>query len=221
VQTAADGAEGLQLAQALQPAAITLDVHMPGMDGWAVLTALKADARTAPIPVVMLTISGNRELGYALGVVDFLNKPVDRERLLAVLHKYRRDQPQPVLVVEDDAAMRAMLRRLLEKEGWAVDDAANGRAALGCLAQRAPQLILLDLLMPEMNGFEFVEELRRHEAWRGIPVVVITSKDLTADERARLNGHVDKVVQKGAYRREELLAEVHRLIGEAVRTDRS
>ncbi len=128
VAVAAGGEEGLRLARELRPAAITLDVMMPGMDGWAVLSALKGDAATADIPVVMLTIVDDRNLGYALGAADYLTKPIDRERLLAVLARHRRDRP--VLIVEDDAPLRELLRRLLEREGYAVVEADNGQAAL-------------------------------------------------------------------------------------------
>jgi CheY-like chemotaxis protein len=108
--------------------------------------------------------------------------------------------------------MREMLRRRLENEGWLVREAEQGRAALARVAEQAPELILLDLMMPEMDGFQFVEELRKHEAWRSIPIVVITAKDLTEEDHLRLNGYVEKILQKGAYSREALLAEVRELV---------
>jgi CheY-like chemotaxis protein/nitrogen-specific signal transduction histidine kinase len=207
---AAGGEEGLRLARELRPTAITLDVMMPGMDGWAVLTALKADADLADIPVIMLTMVDDKNLGYALGASDYLTKPVDRDRLVAILRKYRgEDRTRPVLVVEDEAVTCEMLRRMLEKEGWAVTAAENGRVALERVAEQRPVLILLDLMMPEMDGFQFVEALRTREAWRSIPIVVVTAKDLTAADRLRLKGYVEQILQKGAYRREALLAEVH------------
>ena len=164
VVTAAGGEEGLRRARELRPDAITLDVMMPGMDGWAVLSALKADPDLADIPVVMLTIVDDKNLGYALGAADYLTKPIDRERLVTVLRQHRRDRP--VLVVDDDAEVRRLLRRMLEPEGYTVVEAENGRAALGHLRDVSPSVILLDLMMPEMDGFEFVAEFRRHEAWR-------------------------------------------------------
>ena len=136
VATAAGGEEGLRLARDLQPDAITLDVMMPGLDGWAVLTALKGDSATAAIPVVMLTMLDDRSLGYALGAADYLTKPIDRERLVAALAPYRRELP--VLVVDDDPDLRALLRRMLEREGYAVVDADNGRGALEQVRERAP-----------------------------------------------------------------------------------
>jgi CheY-like chemotaxis protein len=214
VIAAASGEEGLRWARELRPDAITLDVMMPGMDGWAVLSALKADPDVAEIPVIMLTIVDDRNLGYALGASDYLTKPIDRERLVTVLKQHRRDRP--VLVVDDDAEVRQLLRRMLDSEGFAVVEAENGRVALERLRSDPPSLILLDLMMPEMDGFEFVTELRRHEGWRAIPVVVITARDLSRDDRDRLNGHVEKILQKGTYDRDELLAEVRELVATCV-----
>jgi len=213
VYTATDGEQGLHLARELRPQAILLDVRMPGMDGWAVLTALKADPALEDIPVVMVTIADDQKLGYALGAADYLTKPVDQQRLLSVIEKHCLPLgPRRVLVVEDDASTRSLFKRLLEKEGWAVVEAENGRVALEQLAGVQPCLILLDLMMPEMDGFEFLEEMRRQEAWRHIPVVVVTSKDLTETDRQRLSGQVDKVLQKGAYRAEDLLGVVRRAL---------
>jgi GAF domain-containing protein/CheY-like chemotaxis protein len=214
VVAAASGEEGLRWARELRPDAITLDVMMPGMDGWAVLSALKADPDVAGIPVIMLTIVDDRNLGYALGASDYLTKPIDRERLVTVLKQHRRDRP--VLVVDDDAEVRQLLRRMLESEGFAVVEAENGRVALERLRGEPPSLILLDLMMPEMDGFEFVDEIRRHEGWRAIPVVVITARDLSRDDRERLNGHVEKILQKGTYDRDQLLAEVRELVASSV-----
>jgi signal transduction histidine kinase/CheY-like chemotaxis protein len=214
VVTAASGEEGLRWARELRPDAITLDVMMPGMDGWAVLSALKADSDVAEIPVIMLTIVDDRNLGYALGASDYLTKPIDRERLVTVLKQHRRDRP--VLVVDDDAEVRQLLRRTLESEGFAIVEAENGRVALERLRGEPPSLILLDLMMPEMDGFEFVAALRRHEGWRAIPVVVITARDLSREDRERLNGHVEKILQKGTYDRDQLLAEVRELVASSV-----
>ncbi|HQR32268.1 MAG TPA: response regulator [Blastocatellia bacterium] len=218
VANALNGQEGLRLAQELQPAAITLDVMMPGMDGWAVLSALKANSATHDLPVIMLTIVDDRNLGYALGAAEYLNKPVDRERLLTLLKKYRPEtHTGSVLIVEDEPATREMLRRMLEQEGWEVAEAENGRAGLTQLAVLTPHLILLDLMMPEVDGFTFVEELNQNPQWRGIPIVVITAKDVTVEDRLRLNGYVEKILEKGAYKREELLREVRDLVAACVR----
>jgi CheY-like chemotaxis protein/anti-sigma regulatory factor (Ser/Thr protein kinase) len=214
VVTASGGEEGVRLARELRPDAITLDVMMPGMDGWAVLSALKADPDVADIPVIMLTIVDDKNLGYALGASDYLTKPIDRERLVNVLKQYRRDLP--VLVVDDDAEVRQLFRRMLEPEGYTVVEAPNGRVALERLRDMSPSVILLDLMMPEMDGFEFVAEFRRHEPWRAIPIVVVTAKDLSPDDRARLNGYVERILQKGTHGREQLLAEVRELVAASV-----
>jgi CheY-like chemotaxis protein len=131
-----------------------------------------------------------------------------------VLNQHRRDRP--VLVVDDDAGVRQLLRRMLEPEGYTVLEAENGRVALQRLAETPAGIVLLDLMMPEMDGFEFVAEFRRHEAWREVPIVVITAKDLSHDDRDRLNGYVQRILQKGAYSREQLLAEVRDLVATSV-----
>jgi signal transduction histidine kinase/CheY-like chemotaxis protein len=214
VVTAAGGDEGLRRARELRPDAITLDVMMPGMDGWAVLSALKADREVADIPVVMLTIVDDKNLGYALGAADYLTKPIDRERLVTVLKRHRLERP--ILVVDDDAGLRQLLRRMLEPEGYAIVEAENGRVALERLREVSPSLILLDLMMPEMDGFAFVAEFRRHDAWRAIPIVVITARDLSREDHDRLNGYVERILQKGAAGRDQLLAEVRELVAASV-----
>ena len=200
VETAADGDDGLRLARELRPCAITLDVLMPTMDGWAVLTALKSDAALAGIPVVMVSITSDRTLAYALGATDFLTKPIERDRLRAVLRRLDFDcrlVPCRALVVDDDPANRKVLRSVLEKESWIVSEAEDGQAALAAVADKTPDLILLDLMMPNMDGFEFAERLHRDVRFRSIPIVVITAKELTEADRMRLNGSVLRVVRKG------------------------
>lgn len=217
VKSASNGVEGLQLAKTLKPAAITLDVMMPGMDGWSVLSALKTDPAVARIPVVMTTIIDNKNLGYALGASDYLLKPIDRQQLVAVLQKYQSDQVAPaIMVVEDNPAMREMMRRQLEKGNWDVIDAENGCEALKLLETHTPGLILLDLMMPEMDGFEVIRALRQHPQWRSIPIIVVTSKELTDADRERLNGSVEKILQKGTYNRQTLLQEVKALLSDAI-----
>ncbi|HNQ87719.1 MAG TPA: response regulator [Verrucomicrobiota bacterium] len=218
VATARDGGVGLAEAKRLRPVAITLDVLMPGMDGWAVLSRLKADPATADIPVIMMTIVDDRTLGFALGAADYLVKPVDWKRLAGLLARHRSQAAASVvLVVDDNAEERARMRRDLEHEGWVVDEAADGREALERVAARAPGLILLDLLMPGMDGFEFLLKLQAQAEWQAIPVLVLTAKDLTEEEAADLRGRVDKVLPKGAYRTDEVLAEVRRRLGAAGR----
>ncbi|AFZ19862.1 response regulator [Allocoleopsis franciscana] len=217
VASAFSGEEGLLLAQELQPDAITLDVMMPRMDGWAVLSGLKANPELAHIPVIMLTIVDNKNIGYALGASDYLTKPIDRDRLGAILNKYRGEHhPCRLLLVEDDAPTREMMRRMLEKEQWTVMEAENGQVALEQMANQQPELILLDLMMPQMDGFTFVNVLQQNEAWRSIPVVILTAKEITAEDRQQLNGYVENILEKEAYTREELLSQVRKLVSGSI-----
>jgi signal transduction histidine kinase/DNA-binding response OmpR family regulator len=202
------GGDGIELARSKQPDAITLDVMMPGMDGWSVLSVLKGDPETAKIPVVMVTMLQDRQLGYALGAADFLTKPVDSAKLRDVISKHAGKPGAEVLIIEDDPSNRDMLTRLLQKEGLAVVTAENGSAALEQLAIQRPSLILLDLMMPVMDGFEFLSIISREPQLASIPVIVVTAKDLTPEERDRLQGSVKDVFEKGAMDREKLLHEV-------------
>jgi signal transduction histidine kinase/CheY-like chemotaxis protein len=209
VLCASSGEEGLTLAREHRPDVITLDILMPGMDGWAVLRMLKNDPQAADIPVVLITMVDGRDMGKALGAADYLPKPIDRERLAAVLRKYRCGNPPcPVLVVEDDTATRELMRRTLSVQGWTVCEARNGLEALALMRRSRPDLIFLDLMMPEMDGFDFVEQLRANPEWRTIPVVVVTAKELTQEDRDRLNGNVRSILEKGALSNEELAREI-------------
>ena len=210
---AASGEEALSLARAMRPDAITLDVMMPKPDGWEVLNALKADAELRDIPVVIVTMLSDRGIGLSLGAVDVVTKPVDRAHLTALINGLlRRDGP--VLVVEDDASAREMMRQTIEKMSLPVAEAADGRQALAWLGGHStPAVILLDLMMPDVDGFEVLEALATHPQWREIPVIVITAKELTAAERERLLQRTQKVIAKGSASRLDIAA----AIGEAVR----
>ena len=213
VEEASDGRTGLARARAFPPDVITLDAIMPGMDGWAVLSALKSDPALAGIPVVMATVLDEARLGIALGASEYLTKPIDRARLLATLERVGARGPgQRVLVVEDDEPTRTLMVRTLRRAHWTVDEAENGRIAIERMREHRPAVVLLDLMMPEMDGFQFLDAIRADRAWHDVPVVVITAKVLTEEDRARLNGGVEAVVQKGGRSREELLAEVARLV---------
>ncbi|MEG4455718.1 response regulator [Microcoleus sp. N9_A1] len=222
IEVADSGEQALRLAKQLRPDAITLDVIMPGMDGWAVLSALKADPDLAEIPVILLSFVGNKSLGFALGASDYLTKPVDGKRLAALLNKYRRDQDGfasnnltcQILIVEDDVATREILRCVLETQGWAVTEADSGRAALDRLKVARPHLILLDLMLPEMDGFELIGEIRKSHSGDPIPIVVITGKNLTPAESQQLNGYVERVLQKGVYSCDTLLRDVRSIVNE-------
>ena len=213
VRTATNGEEGVALARTLQPRLITLDVMMPSMDGWSVLTALKADPTTFGIPVVMISIVEERQLGFALGAAEYLTKPIDRNRLMDILAKYAGSEVrQTALVVDDLPDNRTLLAALLEREGWNVLQADNGRTALQTVDHQQPSLILLDLMMPVMDGFEFLRELRQREDGRLIPVVVVTAKDLSTDEKNLLRTSVENVIQKSTISHEDLLADIRNKI---------
>jgi signal transduction histidine kinase/DNA-binding response OmpR family regulator len=213
VVTAGGGEEGLRLAREIRPAVITLDVVMPDMDGWSVLRALKADPELREIPVVMLTMIDDKSRSYALGATDYLTKPVDRQRLQDALARYyASDESGPVLLVEDDVAARGMAARTLEKLGCETIEAGNGREALDRLAEVKPGLVLLDLMMPVMDGFEFLLEMRANPDWQDVPVIVLTGKDLTSEDRRALSGRVEQIVEKGAGSNEEVASLVHGLI---------
>ncbi len=218
VDEAATGEAGLRAARETRPDAITLDVMMPGMDGWSVLAALKADPDLCDVPVIMLTIVDDKRAGFALGASEYLTKPIDREQLRRVLAKYRPSGGSgSVLVVEDDPSASDLLRRTLEGEGWTVKVARNGREALAQMDVEDPAIILLDLMMPEMDGFEFLSEIRSLPRASTVPVIVVTAKELTAVERSKLNGQVTTVLQKGDYSRDELLSEIASKLGNRIR----
>jgi signal transduction histidine kinase/DNA-binding response OmpR family regulator len=228
VVTACGGEEGLRMARELRPQVITLDVMMPDMDGWGVLSALKADPELSGIPVIMLTIVEDRNLGHALGADDYLTKPIDWDRLGAILKRHHHEvSRQAILVVDRDAAMRQRLRGALEGEGWSVTEAVNSQTALDLIAKKRPALIILDLQMPEADCFEFVAELQRHPSWQSIPVVVLTNRDPSPIDNAYLNsslllsGCVKRVLQQETFSRDELLKEVRDLVRARTRDSRT
>ena len=197
---ASSGAQGLQAARQELPDAITLDIMMPQVDGWAVLQALKADPVLASIPVVLVSLAADRRIGLALGAAAVLTKPVDRAQLAATLQAISADLlVGPVLVVEDDPAVQALTRRTIERVGLKAVVAGNGQEALDWLeGHDVPALILLDLLMPVMDGFEFLRRMRERPDWGRIPVVVLTAKTLTEAEQAALALTTRTVVTKGS-----------------------
>jgi CheY-like chemotaxis protein len=216
VKCAAHGQEGLEMARALKPAVITLDVLMPGMDGWAVMAALKAEPGLENIPVIMVTLLDQTDFGYALGVSGYLTKPVDRERLARIMAKYR-DHPVSgdVLVVDDDPRAAQFFCDTFLSEGFAVRSAPNGKLALALSREKRPALVFLDLMMPEMDGFEFVRALQDDPAMGDVQIIVVTAKDVTVEDRERLGGRVEAVFRKVPEQREEILKALRRLLPKA------
>ncbi len=217
IVAATNGEEGCRIAQELKPDAITLDVMMPGMDGWEVLSQLKANSAISHIPVIMLSMVDNKSLGYALGADEYLLKPIDRQQLVKVIEKYKvKKSPSVLLVVEDDSTTREMLKRQLEMDDVKTLEASDGAQALTLMKSTKPGAIILDLMMQNMDGFEFIHELQKHPDWQAVPVVVMTAKELTKGEREFLNSRVQKIFQKGAYERSTLLSEVTNLLSKAL-----
>jgi CheY-like chemotaxis protein/two-component sensor histidine kinase len=212
VIAAMGGKEGVNLAKEQTPDVILLDIRMPHMNGWEVLSLLKSDPQLARIPVVIVTIEEDKALGSALGAVDYLLKPVDYDRLLTLLQPYcSHSSPTSVLVVEDNTENRQMIVRQLTKAGWQVLEAENGRKALDVMQIEQPGVILLDLMMPEMDGFEFIRQLRQHPQWRSLPVIILTAKDLTLEERQWLGAQTQRIYAKGDHNR-QLLEEIRNLL---------
>ncbi len=209
VRTAADGAKGIELARLLRPRAVLLDVMMPGMDGWAVLRTLKADEDTRHIPVVMVSFVADAGISASLGAIDAVPKPIDWRRLQGVLARLDRAAGE-VLVVDDDAAMCERLRLILERHGWSVGEAGNGAEALERVRAKVPQLVLLDLMMPVMDGFAFLEALRRMPEGGDVPVLVLTARDVSLAERGRLHAAAG-ILRKGEVGLRDISDEVQRL----------
>ncbi len=209
VRTAPDGRAGIELARALHPRAILLDVMMPQMDGWSVLTALKADPALALIPVVMVTFVNDPALAGSLGAADTVLKPVEWSHLKDVMERFHGDAGD-VLVVDDDPDARARLRHVLTRNGWTVSEAGNGQEALDLVAHAPPQVILLDLTMPVMDGFTFLHALRERPGCGDIPVIVLSARDLDAADRRRLDG-ADRVLSKGGTDLRQLAGELRSL----------
>ncbi len=213
VAEASSGVEGLKLARQIRPCAIVLDVIMPELDGWAVLKILKNDPELSQIPVVLCTIVDDRKKGFALGAADYLLKPVKRQDLVATLSRYCTEPPCHLLIVEDDLPTQELFSRAAQGLGWTVRTAVDGGKALESVKQQKPDLIMLDLMMPNLDGFDVVDALQRNPEWHDIPVVVVTAKELTADDRQRLNGFVEAVVSKQERNLDELVNYVMDSVG--------
>lgn len=217
VAVAISGKSGGNLAKKLRPDAILIDVNMPQMEGWRLISALKGDWLLADIPVIMFSMEEEDKKGYAMNANDYLIKPIAREQLVSLLDKYQTQENQNklVMLVDDDLGIRLSMRAILELEGWEVIEAENGLIALEKLSQHTPDLILLDLNMPVMNGFEFIASLQGNQSWRALPVVVLTAENLTADDYAYLNQYVETIFKKESFNQAALILHIHKLISES------
>jgi signal transduction histidine kinase/CheY-like chemotaxis protein len=208
------GEEALRLAREAHPIAVTLDLVLPGVDGWEVLKRLKSDEETRTIPIVIISMVDNRDLGVALGAADYFVKPVDRDRLLQRLRELASrtpvDRPR-LLLIDDDPAVHSLLDEELSTLGYSVESAYTGEEGLRVAREREPDVIILDLMMPGMSGFDVASSLKDNPATANIPILVLTSKDLTSADRESLHAKVTSFVQKGTSARDQLVREIRRV----------
>lgn len=189
---------------------------MPDIDGWSVYQKIKKIPLLSQIPIIIITIGDYEKMAKDFGVVDFLSKPIVWDNLHRILEKYKVvSKSKHILVVDDDSSTRTILKKMLIKDGWRIDEAENGKVAIERMGMQIPELILLDLLMPVMDGFNFLKEIKKVDAWLKIPIIVITSKDLTVDDYSFLTDNVDKVIQKGKYNRQEIIDQIDTSIKES------
>nr|WP_313901792.1 response regulator [Methylobacterium sp. J-088] len=213
VVTAVDGRAGLEAARRLRPRCILLDVTMPRMDGWTVQRTLRADPDLGDTPIVMVTVLDEQNLAFSLGATDYLQKPIDWDELAATMAWFRPVACDgPVLVVDDDADARARVCGVLSRDGWRTAEAEDGCRGLDAVGAERPCLILLDLMMPEMDGFAFLRALRAQPEWAHLPVIVLTAKDVSGEDRKRLAGQADRIIRKGQLSLDDLAAAVRQVL---------
>jgi len=214
-----NGREALEMARSLRPVAITLDIVLPELDGWEVLRTLKVDAATRDIPVVVVSIIDNQVTGRALGAVDYFVKPIDSQALLSRLgvlnlgNGAKAEKTVRVLAVDDDPSALDLLDRILGPAGYTMLRAETGEEAVKIARTSPPDVLLLDLVMPGMSGFEVVSALQDEPATARIPILIVTSKDLTVAEKEELNGRVEAVLHKGSLARVDILTWLKELEG--------
>jgi signal transduction histidine kinase/CheY-like chemotaxis protein len=213
VAVAGDGVEGLELVRRADPVAVVLDVRLPRLDGWDVLARLKADPATASVPVVIVSMIDERGRGFALGAAEYLVKPVDRERFLSALERYvpARSERPTIVVIDDDPMDLDLVDAVLTPAGYSVLRAAGGEEGVALVGREQPAVVLLDLLMPGIDGFAVIDRLRADPATAEVPIVVLTAKEMTPDDRERLAGQIDYLAQKGAFGAKQLVALVGHL----------
>jgi CheY-like chemotaxis protein len=210
------GSNALEQARQLQPFAITLDIMMPEKDGWQVLHELKSDPQTRAIPVVLVSIVDNQALGFRLGAADYLVKPLNEDAIQAALQRLVESNPgqetRRLLVVDDDPQVIDLITQLLEDSQTQVSAAADGIAALRAIAQEKPDAILLDLVMPHLDGFSVIAHLQADPELRHIPVIVLTAKSLEGSELARLQQGASQVLQKQGLDGRMLVEEINKAL---------
>ena len=202
--------EAMELARKYRPFAITLDMVMPGKDGWDILHALKHDPLTEAIPVICVSILDNREMGLSLGAVEYLVKPVDKDEFIRELRRLAKDRPIcDILIIDDDPKAVALLSQYFQEvDDYRVRKAYGGKEGLAKVKEQGPDLIILDLMMPEVDGFEVISHLKKSEETKHIPIIIVSGKDLTREEVAYLNSKIEKIIRKGDFRKEQLLEDI-------------
>jgi CheY-like chemotaxis protein len=218
-QIARTGTEAIAGARSLRPAAITLDIVLPELDGWEVMSRLKADPETADIPVIVVSVVDNPDLGMALGALDYFVKPVPGKQLVErikrlTLKPESHDRAPRVLVVDDEAANLHWMTHILEPAGFAVSLASGGREAIDLARSSPPDLVLLDLMMPEVTGFDVVAALRADARTEDTPIMIITARDLTDEDKRELNGGVSNILSRGSVAASDLVGLLHRVVAE-------
>jgi DNA-binding response OmpR family regulator len=218
VEIARTGGDALRMARDLRPVAILLDIVLPELDGWEVLARLKRDEATSSIPVVVVSVVDNPELGAALGALDYLVKPIRANQLLDRLSSFnfKRQAGKKklnVLVVDDETVQRELLAAVLESEGFTVVQAAGGREAIQVAMAIKPDLVLLDLMMPDVSGLDVVRALRANAETKTTPIMILTAKDLTETDKGHLNGHVSSILGHGSTGALDLLGHLQRVVG--------
>jgi DNA-binding response OmpR family regulator len=216
VIVAVDGEEAIKKAKEYHPFFITLDIMLPKVDGWDVLAELKNSPDTADIPVIIVSIVDNKELGYSLGAAEYLIKPIDRVRLINTVNaciapERNKGKPMKILVVDDDEKAVKYMSAILENAGFEALKAYSGNAGISLAINSNPDLIILDLMMPEVSGFDVVEKLRVHPTAKGIPIIICSAKDITMEDKKKLNGNILVIVKKGSHTKEDLLAAIKKI----------
>lgn len=216
VVVAVDGEEAIKKAKEYQPFLITLDVMLPKKDGWDVLSELKNSQDVAPIPVIIVSMVDNKDLGFSLGAVEYLMKPIDRTKLIDIVNscipaERNTGKSMKVLVVDDDEKAVKYMSSVLEKAGFDVLKAYSGKAGINLAINNNPDLMILDLMMPEVSGFDVVETLRNHPTAKGIPIIICSAKDITPEDKKILNGHILAIVQKSSHTKEDLLSTIKKI----------
>ncbi|MCR4293476.1 MAG: response regulator, partial [Candidatus Kuenenia sp.] len=216
VVVSADGVNIVEKAKKCNPFLITLDIMLPGIDGWDVLSKLKGDKNTAHIPVIIVSIIDNKELGYSLGAAEYLIKPIGRKQLVGAINAVAntlktKEIPMKILVVDDDEKAVKHITTILKEKGCDVLKAYSGEAGINLAIEMHPDIIILDLVMPGISGFEVMERLKAHPIAKEIPIIICSAKDITAEEKRELNGNILALIKKGSHTEEALLLAIRKI----------